>query len=74
MADQQLSLWTVYQQPTDHPDKCVARRWTVTPAPAPTEDVLLADDLDALRQMLPHGLVRMERNPEDDPKIVETWI
>lgn len=74
MAHQQLSLWTVYQRPPDHPDKYVARRWVIRPAPAPTDEALMADDLNSLRQMLPPGLVCLARNPGDDPFIVETWI
>lgn len=70
----QLSIWTVYERPLDHPQKFVARRWVSFLAPAPTSDVILADDLGALRKKLPAGLVRMPRQPGDDPVIVETWI
>lgn len=70
----QLSIWTVYERPLDHPHKFVARRWVSLLAPAPTSDVILADDLGALRKKLPAGFVRMPRHPEDDPVIVETWI
>jgi len=52
----------------------VARRWLATPQPTPTDDVLVADELDGLRQKLPAGLYRMERQPGDDPFIVECWI
>lgn len=74
MSKNQLSIWTVYKRPLDHPDKYVARRWLATPQPTPTDDKLLADDLDALRKKLPPGLIRMSRQPEDDPVIVESWI
>lgn len=70
----QLSIWTVYERPLDHPQKFVARRWASFLEPAPTADVILADDLGELRKMLPAGLVRMPRQPGDDPVIVETWI
>ena len=40
----------------------------------PTDDVLLDDTLDALRNRLPPGLVQMPRDPSDDPNIVESWL
>ncbi|MBA1280302.1 hypothetical protein [Stutzerimonas stutzeri] len=70
----QLSIWTVYERPLDHPEKFVARRWVSTPQPSATNDVLFADDLDGLRLLLPAGLVQIPRLPGDDPVIVETWI
>lgn len=70
----QLSIWTVYERPLDHPGQFVARRWVATPQPSPTDDVLFADDLDSLRKMMPPGLVHMPRRPGDDPVIAETWI
>lgn len=74
MAKNQLSIWTVYERPLDHPEKFVARRWIATQQPSPTDDVLFADDLDSLRKMMPSGLVKMQRQQGDDPVIVETWI
>ncbi|MBA1280438.1 hypothetical protein [Stutzerimonas stutzeri] len=73
MTDQ-LSMWTVYERPADHPQQYVARRWIAIPKAEPTSEFLVADDLESLRQKLPTGLVRMDRNPGDDPVIVETWI
>lgn len=74
MLEKRLSLWTVYRRPLDHPDSFVARRWEIHPEIAPTADVLLAHDLEALREMLPSGLVRLDRQPTDDPVIVESWV
>lgn len=34
----------------------------------------LAPTLDEARALLPPGLFRTDRHPEDDPKIVEVWI
>ena len=73
MTDQ-LSMWTVYERPADHPQQYVARRWIAIPKAELTSEFLVADDLESLRQKLPAGLVRMDRNPGDDPVIVETWI
>ncbi len=74
MSRDQLSIWTVYKRPLDHPDKFVARRWVVTPQPIPTNDKLLADELETLREKLPPGLIRMSRQSGDDLVIVETWV
>lgn len=73
MADD-LSIWTVYEQPTDYPDKFVARRWVTAPLPCPTSDVLVADDLDSIRALLPRGLTMLPRQTNDDQAIVESWI
>ncbi len=67
----QLILWVVYKNPKDYPDKFVARPG-VTGGMAGS--ILLADSLDALRAMLPPGLHRMERHPQDDPVVVEVWL
>ena len=40
-------------------------------AAGPMDLHLAADDLQALRDQLPHGVYRMPRNDEDDPVIVE---
>jgi len=69
-----ISIWTVYERPLDHPGKYVARRWLATPEPVPTDDLLIADDLESLRMKLPSGLVQMPRQKGDDPVIVEVWI
>lgn len=66
-----FEMWTVYDSPTDFPDLFVARRWLLD---RPTEEVLQDKTLDGLRRKLRQGLVRLERSPQDDPKIVETWL
>ena len=66
-----MNIWTVYYSPADYPGKFVARRWILD---MPTTDVLVDDTLPALRERLPPGLYRMNRNPQDDPVIIETWI
>lgn len=69
-----LSIWTIYHNPTDFPGKYVARRWIVSEQPAATGEVFLADTLGEVRDMLPPGLVPMQRWEGDDPCIVETWL
>ena len=72
-----LSMWTVYNSPSDYPGKFVARRFDVDASgPKPSMSIIIMDDLDKLREMLAFEmhLVCLTRSPEDDPKIVETWL
>jgi len=70
-----LSMWVVYSSPSDYPGQFVARRWEAQGAsPLATEDVLLAGDLQALRDKLPAGMECLSRYPGDDPAVVETWL
>lgn len=64
-------LWTIYDSPIDLPGRFVARKWVLD---QPTNDLLQDKTLDGLRAKLPRGLSRLERSPQDDPKIVEIWI
>ena len=69
--DETLSIWTIYKHPSDYPKHYVARRWLLD---KPTKDILLADNLDVLRSLLPNGLYKFNRQVNDDPCIVEVWI
>jgi len=76
MADQEepgLSLWAVYLKPEVvlPSDRYVAVRVSGGEV---TSDMIVAQSLDRLRELLPRGLIRLERDPEDDPSIVEIWI
>ena len=67
-----LEIWTVYDHPSDFPDKFVARLFLND---QPTTAVLVADDLKTIRgQLRNKGFTRLMRAEEDDPVIVETWI
>lgn len=66
-----LEIWVVYDSPIDLPGRFVARKWLNDQA---TPELLQATSLDDLRGKLPQGLFRIERDPTDDAKIVESWI
>lgn len=72
-----LPIWTVYRHPTDYPHGYVARM-SVIRSPMrgymPTDLVILGDTLAAVRDALPPGLIRLDRDEEDDPHIVESWL
>lgn len=69
-----LIVWVVYWSPSDFPGLWVLRpQWAlpdgqvvVHPRPAITPRYELLP--------IPEGLVRIPRDPEDDPTIVEVWI
>ena len=68
-------LYTVYKHPTDFPDKWAMRAFIVSAkAINPSSTVITGDSLEEIRSHLPRGLTRMDRHPEDDPIIYETWI
>lgn len=71
-----LSVWTVYDRPSDYPDSFVARRHVVRAGgiTVATLDAVFSTSLDGVRAKLPPGLYRMPRHADDEPHIVESWI
>jgi hypothetical protein len=68
-------MWTIYKHPLDYPDAWVARRLIVRAGQIwMTYDMFTADTLDEVRALLPQGLDRIDRSPNDDPVIAEVWI
>lgn len=74
--NEELPMWVLYKHPRDFPDKYIARLHVLgSNGYAATPEVLVADELEEVRQQLDaKGLVRLERNENDDPVIVETWL
>jgi hypothetical protein len=70
-----LSMWVVYDRPTDYPGEVVARRFEIVGGTErPTQDLLRASSLPALRRLAPPGLTAIPRQPGDDPVIAECWL
>jgi hypothetical protein len=72
-----LAMWTVYKNPSDYPDKYVARRFDVDgDGPKPSASIIIAESLEVLRETLEFELHLscLDRSPGDDPVIVETWL
>ena len=67
----QFPVICIYDNPIDYPGKYVARLWDTQ---TPTNLVATADSLEELRKSKPPEMMIMQRHPEDDPKIVETWL
>ena len=73
--DRKLDCWTVYDHPSDYPNDWVARKFVVEAGVVSrTDDVLTSRALRRLHKKLPAGLHRLNRHPQDDPKIVEVLI
>lgn len=73
----QLPIWTVYHNPADYPDKYVARmHLSDVRGSHATANIIIADDLETIRQILLADLhlTCLERDPNDDPMIVENWL
>jgi hypothetical protein len=66
----------IYDHPRDYPEKWVVRAQTLKGHEeiVRSPDCSLHDSLEEARRALPPGLVRFDRDPEDDPVIRETWL
>lgn len=75
----QLAIFTIYYDPKDFPKKWVARRFN---GPNPTKEHFVCDDVENVRRWIKIrcselGMgepVCFKRDPNDDPKIIESWI
>lgn len=65
-------MWTVYEKPSDYPNSYVARRFVNE---QPLAEVIVSGTLaDIRRQMIHMGLTCLQRDPGDEPQIVEVWL
>lgn len=75
MENSRFILFCVYHNPADFPGQYVARRWVgLDPDYAPAA---VAPTLEEVREKLLKdnpGLTRLDRQENDDPVIVETWL
>lgn len=71
-----LVIWTIYDHPADYPQGFVVRPWRVGKGGTVPqgEDGAGVATLEAARSLIPQGLLRMDRDPNDDPCIVESWL
>jgi hypothetical protein len=69
-----LNLWTICKNPADYPNKFTARQFIIKPNKIIiTHNLIVEDTLEEIRQHM-QGLVRIPRDINDDPVIVEIWI
>lgn len=70
-----LPMITLYNTTTlDYPGRYVARLFVTFPQPMPTGYAMVSADVEELRRMLPEGVIRLMRQPGDDPTIMEVWL
>ena len=72
-----LAIWVVFDHPRDQPDFYVVRRQWAGRNGEIRHDATAYGfvDLEKARAWLAEqGLTRLERAPEDDPVILETWL
>jgi hypothetical protein len=71
-----LPIYVITSNPSDYPGKFVVRvQYPSKVDPIPGPIVAVAETLDDAREALVAlPLVRMDRHPDDDAVIVETWL
>ena len=74
MRTDNLTLWVIYERPSDYPDSYVVRMWHVTARYQEAGEAKAFPTLEEARAHIPKSLWPIPRSPEDDEKIVETWI
>ena len=66
-----MPLITIYNHPTDYPDKWVARLFNLEQA---TIYIVLADTVEEIESKMPAGMVRLPPDEGDNPCIEEVFI
>ena len=70
-----LQIWTIYDHPSDYPDRWVVRWMLVTKGELiKSKMAQLYATLEEARAGLPPGLICIGRNADDDPVIKEVWL
>ncbi len=71
-----MRMYVVYEKPKDYPDSFVVRGWSIRSNGLVADPHLIAteDTLEAAREKIPVGLVRILPSKNDDPVIAEVWI
>lgn len=74
-ARERLPSFVFYERPPQYPDHYVAVLFWTLPEARPTSFTVRATNVDDLRDLMEScGLVKLDRSPEDDPLIMETWL
>jgi hypothetical protein len=75
-----LSMWTIYNRPSDYPEGYIARRHETDKGGSTATNMVMKSGntdwhLNLLRTVFERsGLVAIERHPDDDANIVEVWM
>jgi len=66
-----LPIITVYYNPTDYPDKYIARLFLTDKL---TNLIVMGDTLEEIRKVIPSHMTRLAPTKRDHPVIVEVWL
>jgi hypothetical protein len=73
-----ISMWAIYDHPKDFPDSYVAREWRLDQGinPVASGNHMTSKVLDELRERIMKAGCSLcfNRNENDDPVILETWM
>ena len=70
-----LTLWVIYESPSDYPGKVVVRRQHATHGAVDIDlEAWVFDTLAEARKAIPPDLQNSGRYDTDDPAVVEVWI
>lgn len=70
-----MEIWVVYENPSDYPGKYVLRRQTAEKGSISKDsECVVKDSYEELIEHIPQGKTRINRDLQDDPVIMETWI
>lgn len=71
-----LWIYVVFQSPADYPGKFVVRvqRAGKRGVEIDADPLIVCNTLPEARAVIPGGLYRMNRNPQDVPSILEVWL
>lgn len=75
IRENEVPMIVVYKNPRDFPGYYAARLFSIKAGKATaTRFVRIAKDYESIRASIPLGFMKMSRNPQDDPCIVESWV
>lgn len=66
-----MPIICVFCNPTDYMGKYVARLFDIN---KPTKYIAIADSLEEIRKTIPEYMTMLNREAEDKPQIVESWL
>ena len=76
MPTDDIVLYAIYRPSREFPRTYTVRRWEVRSARLIDNNLPLciAPTLEDARKVVPEGRMRFDREVEDDPAVVESWL
>ncbi|MFP3726499.1 hypothetical protein U8V72_15075 [Priestia filamentosa] len=71
VSELKMPIISVFYNTLDIPEKYAARLFDLN---RPTNIVVIKDTLEEIRSVIPQRYTRIDKDPNDDLSIVETWI